>query len=387
MLLPGATGGNAPYTYTISGLPEAFSFNSDTRWISGTPGAARAPEVTYTATDRDLDEVSQTFSLTIVGDNMPTAPSVDDLHLKVARAFSVTLPAGVNGDPPYTYAVTALPSGLNFDEGTRVLDGTPDTAGATSVTYTVTDEDEDSVATDFTINVYEMPSLTGVNDTSTKQGDLFTLVLPEATGGRPQFGYSVTGLPTGLQFIETSRTITGTPTAVETAEVTYEATDKDGDKVSVTFEIVVSLDPVPVLSSISGFNAVKGTQFYALLPEASGGDGTLSYSATGLPAGLQFITSTRIITGTPTMVEVAMVTYTATDEDNDQDSVMFNIAVDDPLNELESGNNGGNNGGNPQNPPALTLFDSTGFSALGYGRRTIHAATTGGKWRNASLQV
>ena len=153
VLLPGATGGNAPYTYTISGLPEAFSFNSDTRWISGTPGAAWAPEVTYTATDRDLDEVSQTFSLTIVGDNMPTAPSVDDLHLKVARAFSETLPVGVNGDPPYTYAVTALPSGLNFDEGTRVLDGTPDTAGATSVTYTVTDEDEDSVATDFTINV------------------------------------------------------------------------------------------------------------------------------------------------------------------------------------------------------------------------------------------
>ena len=294
---------------------------------------------------------------------MPTAPSVDDLHLKVARAFSVTLPVGVNGDPPYTYAVTALPSGLNFDEGTRVLDGTPDTAGATSVTYTVTDEDEDSVATDFTINVYEMPSLTGVNDTSTKQRDLFTLVLPEATGGRPQFGYSVTGLPTGLQFIETSRTITGTPTAVETAEVTYEATDKDGDKVSVTFEIVVSLDPVPVLSSISGFNAVKGTQFYALLPEASDGDGTLSYSATGLPAGLQFIKSTRIITGTPTMVEVAMVTYTATDEDNDQDSVMFNIAVDDPLNELESGNNGGNNGGGTRNPPALTLYDSVGFSA------------------------
>ena len=331
VLLPGATGGNSPYTYTISGQPNALSFDSNTRRLFGTPTASRMHEVTYTATDRDLDEVTQTFNLEIVADNMPTEPSVDDMHLKVSRAVNVTLPAGTNGDPPYTHTVTALPPGLNFDEDTRILDGTPDTAGATNVTYTVTDEDEDSISTDFTINVYEMPSLTDVNDTSTKQGDLFTLVLPEATRGRTPFGYSVTGLPTGLQFIDTSRTITGTPTAVGPADVTYEATDKDGDKVSVTFEIDVSLDPVPVLSSISGFNALKGTQFYALLPEASGGDGTLSYAATGLPTGLVFISASRTITGTPTAIETTNVTYTVTDEDGDSDSASFTITVDADL--------------------------------------------------------
>ena len=379
VILPGATGGIAPYTYTISGHPGTLIFDSDTRRLSGTPGAAQTHEVTYTATDRDLDEVSQTFTLTVVADKSPTEPSVDDLHLKVTRAFNLELPAGANGDSPYTYTVSALPSGLVFDDKTRFISGTPDTPGMTNVTYTVTDDDGDPISTDFKITVYPMPSLIDVSDISIMQGDLYTLVLPEATGGRPQFDYSVTalpsGLPTGLQFIESTRTITGTPTTVETANVTYEATDEDGDKASVTFEIDVSQDPMPELGSVSDFSATKGSQFYALLPEASGGNTPLVYSVTGLPAGLQFITNTRVITGTPTQMEVATVTYTVSDQDNDQDSVTFKITVNEPDQGVQGGNNevdnnnGGNNGGgnngngNTQNPPALTLSDSTDFSA------------------------
>ena len=397
MILPGATGGIAPYTYTISGHPGTLIFNPDTRRLSGTPGAAQTHEVTYTATDRDLDEVSQTFTLTVVADKSPTEPSVDDLHLKVTRAFNLELPAGANGDSPYTYTVSALPSGLDFDDQTRFISGTPDTPGMTNVTYTVTDEDGDPISTDFKITVYTMPSLIDVSDILIMQGDLYTVVLPEATGGRSPFDYSVTalpsGLPTGLQFIESTRTITGTPTTVETANVTYEATDKDGDKASVTFEIDVSQDPMPELDSVSDFNATKGSQFYALLEEARGGNAPLVYSATGLPAGLQFITNTRVITGTPTQMEVATVTYTATDKDDDQDSVTFNITVSEPDQGVQGGNNrvgnnggnqgggnqgggnqGGSNqgggnqgggnqgGGNTKNPPALTLGDSVGYS-------------------------
>ena len=365
VLLPGATGGNAPYTYTISGLPETLTFNPDTRWISGTPTASGLHQVTFTATDRDLDPVSQTFELNIAADNKPTEPSVDDLHLKVTRAFNLELPAGANGDPPYVYTVSVLPSGLDFDDQTRFISGTPDTPGMTNVTYTVTDDDGDPISTDFKVTVYPMPSLIDVPDISIMQGDLYTLVLPEVTGGRSPFGYTAGGLPTGLQFIELTRTITGTPTTVETANVTYVATDTDGDKASITFDIDVSQDPMPELDSVSDFNATKGSQFYALLPEASGGNTPLVYSVTGLPAGLQFITETRVITGTPTQMEVATVTYTVTDKDSDQDSVTFKITVNEPDQGVQGGNNQINNNGNgnTQNPPALTLSDSTDFSA------------------------
>jgi uncharacterized protein YgiM (DUF1202 family) len=278
------------------------------------------------------------------------------------------LPAGANGDPPYTYTVPVLPSGLDFDDQTRFISGTPDTPGMTNVTYTVTDDDGDPISTDFKITVYPMPSLVDVSDLSFMQGELYTVVLPEATGGRPQFVYSASPLPTGLKFITSTRTITGTPTAIETVNVTYEATDKDGDKASVTFEIDVSVDPMPHLDSVTDFTATKGTQFYTQLPEASGGNAPLAYSAPGLPAGLRFITNTRVITGTPTQMEVATVTYTVADTDNDQDSVTFKITVNEPDQGVQGGtkqvnnNGGGNQGGGTQRPPAVTLGDTTGFT-------------------------
>ena len=95
---------------------------------------------------------------------------MDDLHLKVTRAFNLELPAGANGDSPYTYTVSALPSGLDFDDQTRFISGTPDTPGMTNVTYTVTDDDGDPISTDFKATVYPMPSLIDVSDISIVQG-------------------------------------------------------------------------------------------------------------------------------------------------------------------------------------------------------------------------
>ena len=67
-----------------------------------------------------------------------------------------------------------------------------------------------------------------------------------------------------------------------------------------------------------------------LLPEASAGDGPLTYSLSpALPAGLSFDATTRTIQGTPTATAVKTTyTYTATDpEDNDTASLTFTLTV------------------------------------------------------------
>ena len=137
------------------------------------------------------------------------------MHFKVGYLMWTKLPSGTGGDPPYTYTITTLPSGMIFDRNTRVLSGRPDAAGATTVTYTVIDEDSDSAAKAFTINVYALPNLTNIADTSGMKDELFTLQLPAASGGRPPLSYSVTGLPDGLDFIASTLVITGTPSQVE----------------------------------------------------------------------------------------------------------------------------------------------------------------------------
>ena len=67
-----------------------------------------------------------------------------------------------------------------------------------------------------------------------------------------------------------------------------------------------------------------------ILPQATSGDGTLSYSLDGtLPAGLTFDFETRRLTGTPAATQSATVyTYTATDVDGDSVSLTFTISVE-----------------------------------------------------------
>ena len=374
-VLPEATGGDPPLSYSATDLPTGLSFITTTRTISGTPTTVQTPTVTYKVRDDDGDEDSKTFTITVEADNQPSEPSIDDMHLKIESLLRAELPAGANGDPPYTYTISTLPSGLNFDPVTRILSGRPDSAGSNEVTYTVFDEDNDSAAVDFTINVYTLPVLRTISDTSGMKDDLFTLKLPEATGGRAPLKYSATGLPAGLQFITETRTITGTLTQVEIANVTYTVTDADDDQDSFTFIITVTdldqsqvgnnnnnnnnnnnvnnnnngdgtQDP-PVLAALTlsdttGFTLTMGEPFTQQLPAANGGTSPYRYAITALPAGLTFNDSSHTLSGTPRAVGTTNVTYTVTDANNNQVRDDFTITV---------------------NPAPLTLPDTTGFSA------------------------
>jgi len=362
--LPGATGGNSPYTYTISELPDALVFITETRQLTGTPGASEtgSHNITYTATDRDLDQVSQTFELDIAADKTPSEPSINDMHLKVGRSLWAEMPAGANGDPPYTYAITTLPSGLNFNRTTRILSGRPNSAGSMAVTYTVLDDDGDSAAKNFTINVYALPDLFAISDQSGMKDEPFTLQLPAATGGRAPLRYVVTGLPSELQFNTSTLEITGTPAQVEVINVNYTVTDRDNDQDSVTFKITVTdLDqtnignnnnnngnnnnnnngnnggsqgganpqntqPLTVVD-VLGFSATVDELFTQQLPFASGGTLPYAYSVTPLPPGLDFILIKRTITGTPTVPGTTVVTYTVTDSGFVSASDAFTITV------------------------------------------------------------
>ena len=81
----------------------------------------------------------------------------------VGTPVSLTLPIATGGTPPYTYNISALPPGLQFDPVDRWLNGTPTTlVNAHPVTYTATDATSASAALTFTITVQDTPVLTDV---------------------------------------------------------------------------------------------------------------------------------------------------------------------------------------------------------------------------------
>ena len=141
--------------------------------------------------------------------------------------------------------------------------------------------------------------------------------------------YKATGLPPGLS-ISSSGLISGTPTSAGTYNVTVTATDGSGASGSTSFSWTVSpgTGGAVTVANPGAQTGAVGTAISGL--QIQGTDSTsgqsLTYSATGLPAGLS-ISSSGLITGTPTTAGSSTVTVTATDGTGASGSATFTWTV------------------------------------------------------------
>ena len=156
-----------------------------------------------------------------------------------------------------------------------------------------------------------MPSFSGTisNQTYVPLRKITDLTLPAATGGDGTLMYSISpNLPAGLSFNTSTRKLSGTPTGSQAAATyTYKVTDSDDtdpDSSELTFTITITANAVPSF----GANTIADqtyTQHRGItelsLPTTKGGDGTLMYELVGmLPTGLNYDSTNKKITGTPT---------------------------------------------------------------------------------------
>ncbi len=329
--LPAATGGTAPLTYTLTGLPTGLTFTAASRTLSGTPTAAASTVLTYTVTDTNDATASQTFTVTVNDGLVLTAP--DDQSYTLDTAIdALILPEATGGTAPLTYALTDPPDGLRFDAGTRTLSGTPGTAASTELTYTVTDANGASTSQTFMVTVNDSLALTAPDDQSyTVDTAITNLVLLEASGGTGTLSYTLTGaLPTGLTFTAASRTLSGTPTAAAITVLTYTVTDTNDATASQTFTVTVN-DGL-ALSAAGDQGYTLGTTITDLeLPAATGGTAPLIYALTDPPAGLAFNPTNRTLSGTPGTAAITELTYTVTDANGASTSQTFMVTVNDSL--------------------------------------------------------
>ena len=192
---------------------------------------------------------------TIRDDDRPTDSDPRFLSSVSARTWRedtpirpLLLPEALGGTAPLTYALSPdLPPGLTLDRARRTISGTPTGPFATrEYRWTVTDADDRSATTSFTITV--TPDLKPSFRVSAGPELRYRVgravppeTLPEAAGGDGALTYAVTpALPPGLAFAPATRVLSGTPTdARERTAYTLTATDEDGDAASVRFAIAV----------------------------------------------------------------------------------------------------------------------------------------------------
>ncbi len=169
---------------------------------------------------------------------------------------------------------------------------------------------------------------------STVAGTATSLQL-KATDSSPTAAltYSAAGLPAGLSINSLTGLISGTPTTVGALAVTVTATDATGASASATFAWTVTSSSGAHVVSVTNpgtqstvVNTAASLQIHATDSVAS----TLTYKASGLPAGLAINASTGLISGTPTATGSLTVTVTATDATGAFGSATFAWTVTSP---------------------------------------------------------
>ena len=355
--LPAATGGTGTLTYTLISsraaigslrrgrLPFGLTFNASTRTLSGTPVNTRTDTLTYRVSDTNGASTSVDFTVTVnprpylVNQNNERT-TLGNQNYAVDRAIlDLQLPAATGGTAPLTYTLTGpggdpLPAGLIFDPGTRILSGTPSRTGTTALSYTATDANNASTNEAFTVTVKGLGLDTPDDQNYTRSTAITDLQLPAVTGGTAPLTYTLTGpggdpLPAGLIFDPGTRTLSGTPSTAGTTNLTYTVTDANNASTSVDFTVTVNAGLA--LNTSGHQNYTLGRTITGLqLPEATGGTGTLAYTLTGVPAGLSFNASTRILSGTPSTAGNSILTYMVTDA-NDASTATFTVTVNSSL--------------------------------------------------------
>ncbi|MYG45333.1 MAG: T9SS type A sorting domain-containing protein [Rhodothermaceae bacterium] len=246
--LPTAMGGALPVVYTITPeLPPGLSFTESTHTISGTPTVVTDNiQYNYVATDVNGSSDSLQFHLSVYIEALAFRGRISDLVLTEGVSLvPVQFPDGTGGQAPLTYALDPLPpTGLVFDSSTRTLAGTPTVPTDTTVyTYTVTDADSKSISMNFEISVARKVRFhsTIADQAFPRANPIDSLRLPTATGGAPPVAYTITPeLPPGLSFLESTHTISGTPTVVtDNIQYNYVATDVNGSSDSLQFSVLV----------------------------------------------------------------------------------------------------------------------------------------------------
>ena len=334
--LPQATGGtpitpSAPLTYRLTADADSaftapafaangFTFEENTRAVTGTPLAAATHAMAYHARDAHNATTAQNTAFYVTE---PLQIAQGELRYGTNATFSVSLGRAVNYiDPAIVYTLTdvggggpTLPNGVTYNATANQLSGVaPPTRFSTRLVLTATDAfDSTSVSATFDFGIFQPEFAAGVMAATYTVGAIsFTangtrndsLTLPNASGGIGMLSYhsGIDTLP--ADFISTELAdnrivISGIPRSI--GDYVYERIVTDVDARMFTFSLMVHIVPPPTFTTTAEqLEATVGHTFSSTLPQASDGFGGLTYSMQpNPPDGLTLLNSPPRIDGTP----------------------------------------------------------------------------------------
>ena len=117
------------------------------------------------------------------------------------------------GRPPYTYEIdtNGAPDGLEIDQSSGTLIGTPTVNGTFTVRVVVRDAAGQSVSNDaLNITIHPPLSVSPIAYKTVEKDSMITPIHLSASGGWEPYTYSISGAPSGISLSSDNR-ITGSP--------------------------------------------------------------------------------------------------------------------------------------------------------------------------------
>jgi len=317
--------------YSAAPLPAGVTINANTGLISGTiaagAGVGSPYSVVVTVTDSDLHSSTEPFTWTVNNRPPVITPVTNQTTPEPAPGAPLTPPQVslqvVATDPEVDtliYGATGLPGGLSINTATGLISGnlnlnaaqlsdpSSNPAGTYSVTVTAGDGHSAPTACSFTWTVTDstVPSLPSLSNRTTPEGSVitaFTILATDADGDLPLIYSAVTTLPTGITLDPASGEISGTPGVHAQGSYTVRLTASDGRNTSAarTFTwTVTDITPPSITSSLGNQSTNEGASVSLQVTATDADADTLTFTATGLPAGLSMSTTsatTGLISG------------------------------------------------------------------------------------------
>jgi len=328
-------------TYSSQNLPSGAAFNSLTRTFSWTPSLNQAGSynLTFRVSDGSLSD-SETITITVesapyCGDgqcngsencsscpqdcgecpsvnNPPVLNTIGNKNINERQTLSFTISATDPDGDVLNYSVQNRPLGSTYVNQTFSWTPSYDQSGTYNVTFIVSDSKLTDTET-ITIIVYDVnraPILSSIGNKSINENGTLSFTISAADPDNDPLFYSIQNRPSGASFNAVTGAFTWTPSYDQsgTYDVTFIVSDAEyTDQETITIT-VSNINRAPVLTSIGDKTATTGTSLTFTVSATDPDNNILTYSASNLPSGATFNTSTK----TFSWASASTGTYTST---------------------------------------------------------------------------
>jgi putative Ig domain-containing protein len=245
-----------------------------------------------------------------------------------------------------SYGASGLPAGLSINSSTGLISGTVSNTASNSSPYSTSVTASDASSSDtknftWTITDATSPVVTNPGNKTNNEGDSVNFLVAATDADGDALTWSAASLPAGLSINTSTGRISGTISAGASLGSPYSSSVTAGDghtSDTKNFTWTVGVVPPPndppvVTNPGTQSNAEGASVSLQVVATDSDGPQALTYSASGLPAGLSINTSTGEISGTVSSTAGASSPYSSSVTASDgqgSDTENFTWTVTDP---------------------------------------------------------